>query len=364
MTEHLDALFSDEDLGAQRMMALLLDPKVSEITANDHATIFLQGPQGKSMIRDKIFAGPAQYVRWINNLLKMTDAGFVDVESARAPVIEGSFMADVRGSIHVCTREITRGEPVVTIRKQPDHYITLDEMVAQRMMPAEIRDFLIMAMRGRLNILVSGGSGAGKTTLARAMSAYIDPAHRIMSAEEIDELHLEERIPNAVSLTTHRLRDEQGRIIRETTLEDLVKEALRMRADRIWVGETRGKEAYALVKACNSGHDGSLTTLHADDGSSAVKQAITYVMEGGVAEEVARDQVARAFHLVVQISRVRPNERRVTEITELEPVREGNEQRRNLLFRYDYFEDTWVREGHPTQRLLQTLAKNGVNYTG
>ena len=251
----------------------------------------------------------------------------------------------------------------MTIRKQPNSYITLDAMVASHQMPPEIRDFLVMAMRGRLNILLSGGSGAGKTTMARALSAYVDPAHRVLTVEEIDELRLEERLPNTVSLTTYRLRDDKGRVIREVTLEDLVKEGLRMRADRIWVGETRGREAYALVKACNSGHDGSLTTIHADDGGSAVKQAVTYVMEGGISEEVARDQVARAFHLVVQVSQIRPGERRITEITELEPVREGNEQRRNFLFRYDYFEDTWVREGHPTSRLLQILAKHGANYS-
>lgn len=364
MSDNLTGLFSEEDLGAQRMMQLLMDPQVSEITANGHAAIFYNGPKGKVMIRDRIFAGPAQYTRWLNQLLSITDCGFDDVDSAKTHVIEGSFLQGVHGSIHLCTREITRGEPFLTIRKQPNHYITLDEMVAQHVLPPEMRDFLVMAMRGRLNILIAGGSGAGKTTLARALSAYVDPTQRILSVEEIDELNLSDRLPNVVGLTTYRLRDEQGRTIREVNLEDLVKESLRMRADRIWVGETRGREAYALVKACNSGHEGSLTTIHADDGASAVKQAVTYVMEGGIPEEVARDQVARAFHLVVQIGRVRPNERRVTEITELEPVREGTEQRRNFLFRYDFFEDTWVREGHPTARLLNVLAKNGVNYGG
>lgn len=361
MSEHLDDLFSNDDMGAQRMMHMLLDPNISEITANGHANIFYQGSNGKMMVRQQIFPGPAQYNRWLNSLLRMTDAGFTDVETAPTHVIEGSFLSDVRGSVHICTKEITRGEPFLTIRKQPDHYITLDEMVAARVMPAEIRDFLVTAMQGRLNILVAGGSGAGKTTLARAMSAYVDPSHRVLSAEEIDELHLAERLPNVTALTTYRVRDDQGRIIREVDLEDLVKEALRMRADRIWVGETRGKESFALVKACNSGHDGSLTTIHADDGASAVKQAVTYVMEGGVSEEVARDQVARAFHLVVQIAKIRPTERRITEITELEPVREGTEQRRNVLFRHDFHNDSWVREGHPTQRLLGMLAKYGAN---
>lgn len=363
MTDELSDLFDDDDIGSQRMMDMLLDDSITEIATNGHRSIFYVGPRGKMMVRDQVFAGPAQYMRWLNQLMTLTDVGYRDVETARTHVIEGSFREAVRGSIHICTKEISpRGEPILTVRKQPKSYISLDEMVAQKLMPYEIRHFFELAMRGRLNFLISGSSGAGKTTLGRALSAFVDPAHRVISVEEIDELHLEERLPNAVSLTTYRLRDADGRVIREVTLEDLVKEGLRMRADRIWVGEVRGQEAFSLVKACNSGHDGSLSTIHADDASSALRQAVTYVMEGGVAEEVARDQVGRAFHLVVQVSRIRPGERRITEVVEVENVREGTEQRRNTLFRYDYFTDSWVREGHPSKRLLNVLAKYGVQY--
>jgi len=358
-------LFSDTTDPTQlRMFELLNDGDVAQITINRFDRLFYTDSRGTQFIAD-MFDSPTSYRRWLDELLGLTDVGYTSVESAETSVIEGSFnpeRTNLHGSIHIATGEITRGDPALTIRKQPHQIITLDTMLGQGMLSEEMRRFLEIAVRGRANFLISGGSGAGKTTLARALSWYIDPVQRIITVEEIDELHLADRLPNVVSLTTHKKVGPQGETIRRVELEDLVREALRMRADRIWVGETRGKESYALVRACNSGHDGSCTTIHADNGKQAVKQLVTYVMESGMTEEVAREQVAQAFHLVVQISKVKLGRRVITEITELEPVREGTEQRRNTLFVYDHASGMFQQTGQPSPRLLQDWARYGVNY--
>jgi Flp pilus assembly CpaF family ATPase len=361
----LAELFSEEVNPAQtRMFELLNDPDVSQISVNRFDRLFYVDSRGTQFIGD-MFPSPAAYRAWLDDLLLLTDVGYESVEGAQTSVIEGSFNPErtsLHGSIHVATTEITRGDPALTIRKQPHQIITLDTMLGQGMMSEEMRRFLEIGVRGRANFLISGGSGAGKTTLARALSWYIDPTQRIITVEEIDELHLADRLPNVVSLTTYKKVGPQGETIRRIELEDLVREALRMRADRIWVGETRGKESYSLVRACNSGHDGSCTTIHADNGTQAVKQLVTYVMESGMTEEVAREQVAQAFHLVVQIARVKLGRRVITEITELEPVREGNEQRRNTIFVYDHHTGGFRQTGQPSPRLLQDWARYGVNY--
>ncbi len=368
MTTELSALFGENSNspGSLRMFEILRDPKVSQITVNRYDRVFyIEQGQGPRLI-EGVFANPEAYHIWLNELMRLTDVGYADVNLARASVIEGSFdpsRSAIHGSIHIATKEITRGDPAVTIRKQPHQVVTLDDMLKQGMMNEEMRIFLELAVRGRANILISGGSGAGKTTLARAMSWYVDHNHRMVTVEEIDELHLDKRLPNVVALTSHKETDSEGRTIRNIEIADLVREALRMRADRIWVGETRGKESYGLVKACTSGHDGSVTTIHADSGKQAVKQLVTYVMESGLTEEVAREQVAQAFHLVVQISKVRMGRRVITEITELEPVREGTEQRRNTLFAYDHETASFRTISRPTKRLVDDWARYGVNLT-
>ena len=365
MTNDLGSVFDAADAATDRMISLICDPDVSQVTVDGYDRVNFIDSKG-AQTADRMFAHPAAYVAFLNHLLSLTDAGYVNVEGANLSFIEGSFRPDrinVHGSIHIATRDVTRGEPGLTVRKQPQNIISLDKMLAQGMLNPDMRIFLETAVRGRSNILVSGGSGAGKTTLTRALTSFIDPLQRVVTAEEIDELHLRDRLRNVEALTTFRKHDEQGRLIRETTLEDLVREALRMRPDRILVGETRGKEAYALVKACNSGHDGSTTTLHADDATQAVRQLVTYVMESGLTEVPARDQVARAFHLVVQISKTRMQRRVITEITALEPVMEGTNQRYIPLWKFNH--DTGLHEflaPSLPKRLLDHWAVHGANF--
>jgi pilus assembly protein CpaF len=365
MSNSYDDLFEPTDKGSQRMFEILSDPGVTQVCVNRHDRIFYWDQRGQKSVNDDIFASGVDYIKWLNQLLLLTDAGYEDV-NADIDVIEASFDPEktaLHGSIHISTKELTRDEPALTVRKQPRETVTLDDMLNQEMMSGDMRLFLQQAVHGRLNILVAGGSGAGKTTMARALSLYIDPHNRVVTVEEIDELHLADRLPNVVALTTYRARNAQGQIIRETTLEDLVREGLRMRADRIWVGETRGKEAYALVKACNSGHDGSITTVHSDDGPQAVRQLTTYVMESGLTEGVAREQVSRAFHLVVQLGREKMGRRVIRSITELEPVVEGTQQRYSVLYEFDTKTESFRATGtRPSRHLLEALARYGVNY--
>lgn len=282
-SEDLSSMFADNmgTRGGNQLFSMLEDPEISQITINDFKTIAFVTPQGPNIISQPLFADSNQYISWLNQLLTYTDAGYTDVRKASASVIEASFRnANVLGSIHICTEEITKGDPALTIRKQPKDFIPLETMFQQRMFSLEMKSFIEAVTRGRMNILIAGGSGAGKSTLAKALAQYIDPWNRVITVEDIRELHLDDIISgNVVSLVTHRVRDDQGRVIRETELNDLVTEALRMRADRIWVGETRGKEAYSLAKAALSGHAGCVTTIHANSGVEATDQLVMYVQE-------------------------------------------------------------------------------------
>lgn len=349
-----------------RMFSLINDPEVFEVVVNRFDRVFYSDSSGRHTMHD-VFPGPDHYVAWLRSLLVYTDISTDVLTDRRTGPVEATFLAErtsVRGSIHIIPSSLTYGDPAVTIRLdayRPDRDMTLDTLLDQGAMSEPMRDMLEQAVRGRSNILVSGGSGAGKTTLVRALAWYVDPSHRVVTVEEIKELHLEHKLPNVVSMMSLRVRDENGHIVHEETLYDLVREAFRMRPDRIWVGEVRGREAYALVKACNSGHDGACATVHADNPQQALQQMVTYVMESGVPEEVAREQVSRAMNIVLQVARI-GGKRVITEMSELEPVREGTAQRENLLFQYDAEAGRHLRRGHPSPSLLRRWSRYGVSY--
>lgn len=350
-------------VGYQRLHDLLQDPSIRQIMINRHDRVFYTDSTGTHASPD-IFMGPSDMTDWINSILiPLTDCEEKDVITANTSIIEGSFMVSsdmpaLRGSIHIATKEVTRNEPAVTIRKQPKEIITLSQIQRQGMMTEVMSQFLQQMVRGRANILISGGTGAGKTTLARALSAFIPPDQRVVTVEEIAELYLDDRLPNVVSSTTVRKRDERGIIYRETTLADLVREALRQRGDRIWVGETRGEEAMALIKACNSGHDGSVTTVHADTPKQAIRQLTTYLMESGkIPEEAANQQVTSGFNLVIQISVGEMGKKVISHITELQPGDKHND-----IFVYNFDTKTHEEKGDISPLLTKAIARYGVKW--
>lgn len=366
----LDEMFDPSSYGAVHLANLLNNESVTEMTINNHQTIFYKCPEGKIKIREQLFPNAESYIVWINrHLLTLTDAAGVDIEKYVPHALEASFKAGIAGSVHVATSRVTQGEPAVTIRKQPQRFITLDQMVQHRMLNDWMRNDLEQYSRGRLNILISGTGGAGKTTMARALAQFIDPNDRVVTVEDIDELHLKDGILDDVyPMFTSRSLDEKGRVVAEVTLDDLIRDAFRVRTDRIWVGECRGREAHALVKAALSGHAGCVTTVHGESARDAIEQLILYVQESPDVSnsETARDLVSRGFDLVVHIDVPRPGMRFVGEVAAIEATHGsgGANYRINKLWEFDRQTGKWDQRGEPGPRLREKLMSRGASIDG
>jgi pilus assembly protein CpaF len=204
--------------------------------------------------------------------------------------------------------------PSLTIRKFSRNALTLENLVGLGSLTEQTADFLAQCVQGKLNILISGGTGTGKTTLLNAVSSYVPAAERIVTVEDAAELRLLQR--HVVSLESRPPNVEgEG----EVRIRDLVRNALRMRPDRIIVGEVRGGEALDMLQAMNTGHDGSLTTIHANSARDALHRLEMLVLMAGVELPVKaiREQVAGGFDLLVHIARLVDGSRRITQITEI-----------------------------------------------
>ncbi|MBM3469047.1 MAG: CpaF family protein [Alphaproteobacteria bacterium] len=251
-------------------------------------------------------------------------------------VDEASPMVDARlpdGSrINIITPPVSLNGPVLSIRKFARRTIDIENMIRQKNLSLKMAEFLQIATTCRLNILISGGTGSGKTTLLNALSQMINPNERIVTIEDAAELRLKQ--PHVVRLEMRPANIEgEGSI----SIRDLLKNALRMRPDRIIVGEVRGQESVDMLQAMNTGHDGSMSTIHANRAEDALMrlQNMITISDTGVPVKVIQAQIAGGVDLVVQIARMRDGVRRVKEIIEIVGM-EGEEIKTQTLFDFSY----------------------------
>jgi pilus assembly protein CpaF len=249
-------------------------------------------------------------------------------------VDEASPMVDARlkdGSrVNIILPPLALDGPSISIRKFSKKPIDFQRLIAYGSLTAPIARILEIAARCRLNVIISGGTGSGKTTMMNAMSRFIDPAERIVTVEDAAELQLQQ--PHIVRLETRPASlDGKG----EVNARDLVRNALRMRPDRIIIGEVRGAEAFDMLQAMNTGHDGSMSTIHANNTRDALSRIENMVQMSsmGLSPKAIRTQVVAAVNVIVQVERQRDGGRRVTQVTEIAGI-EGETQLLNDIFKF------------------------------
>ncbi|ESW72959.1 CpaF family protein [Mesorhizobium sp. C277A] len=312
----LDQLTSDtadEMLGLGPIEPLLKDDSISDILINTHNRVFIErrGVIEETAIR---FRDEAHLLRIINKI----------VSAIGRRVDESAPMVDARladGSrVNIAVRPISVDGPLVSIRKFSKHPYSLERLMAFNSIRQPMVDLLRIAVQARKSILVSGGTGSGKTTLLNALSSYIPSKERLVTIEDAAELQLQQ--PHVGRLETRPPNVEGKGEVRQ---RELLKNALRMRPDRIIVGEVRGEEAFDMLQAMNTGHEGSMTTIHANTPRDAISRLEQMVGMAGMpmTNDSIRAQIASAINIIVQTQRLSDGGRRVVSISELTGM-EGN----------------------------------------
>ena len=297
----------DELLALGPLEALLRDGDISDILVNRFDQVWVER-HGRLELTDITFRDDAHLLGIIERI----------VGSVGRRIDESSPIVDARladGSrVNAVIPPLAVDGPTLSIRRFPTDRLTAEDLVAHETLTTPMLDFLQAAVAARLNIVVAGGTGAGKTTLLNVLSGFISGAERIITIEDAAELRLQQR--HVVRLETRAANIEGKGVIRQ---RQLVITALRMRPDRIIVGEVRGDEAIDMLQAMNTGHDGSLTTVHANTPRDAIYRLDTMVAMANLnmPERAVRQQIASAVNLVVQISRLADGSRKITHISEI-----------------------------------------------
>jgi pilus assembly protein CpaF len=313
-----------ELFGLGPLEPLLKDPTISDILVNSHDTIYIER-RGKIEATTVRFKDDEHLMRVIERI----------VSSVGRRIDESSPMVDARlqdGSrVNAIIPPLSIDGPVLSIRRFGADPLRMQALIDNKALTRDIADMLQMVVHARLNILISGGTGSGKTTLLNALSAFIPENERIVTIEDSAELQLQQ--PHVVRLET-RPPNIEGK--GEVTQRDLVRNALRMRPDRIVIGEVRGGEAIDMLQAMNTGHDGSLTTVHANTPRDAMARLETMIQMTGMrlSDRAMRQQIASALNLVVQVARMSDGSRRVTSISEITGM-EGETITMQEIFMYE-----------------------------
>ncbi len=297
----------DEVFGLGPLEPLLHDPTVSDILVNTHNIVFVER-KGRIEETNVVFRDNAHLMHIIDKI----------VSAVGRRIDESSPMVDARlldGSrVNIVIPPLAIDGPLMSIRRFGSSPLGADDLLRHKAMTPQMLELLKGAVKARLNIVVSGGTGAGKTTLLNVLSGYISPEERIVTIEDSAELQIKQR--HVARLECRPPNVEGKGAIRQ---RELVINALRMRPDRIILGEIRGEEALDMLQAMNTGHDGSITTVHANTPRDAISRLETMCLMGSVAlpEKAIRAQIASAIHIIIQASRLSDGSRRITHISEV-----------------------------------------------
>jgi len=314
----------NEAVGLGPLEIFLEDESITEIMVNNFQEIFVE-KQGKLVRSPLQFSSDATVYAVIDRII--TPLGRRIDESS--PIVDARLKDGSR--VNAVIPPLALKGPSLTIRKFPKHRMQFSELVEFGTLSQAMVAFLRVCVERRKNIIVSGGTGSGKTTLLNVLSSFIPDADRIVTIEDAAELSLGQ--PNLVSLESRPANlDDKG----EVPIRDLVKNALRMRPDRIVVGECRGGEALDMLQAMNTGHDGSLTTIHANTPRDVISRLEVLVLMAGMDLPVTaiREQVAAAVDVIIQQHRFTCGSRKITRITEVVGMESGTVQLQDI-FRYD-----------------------------
>ena len=300
------------------------DKAVTEIMINGKDHIFIE-KEGRLRELDTGF----ESMEKLQDVIQQIVAGCNRVVNEASPIVDARLENGSR--VNIVMNPVALNGPIVTIRRFPDKPITMEYLIENQSVSKEAADFLKKLVRAKYNIFISGGTGSGKTTFLNALSAFIPSDERVITIEDSAELQLQ-KLPNLVRLET-RNSNVEGCL--EITIRDLIRTSLRMRPDRIIVGEVRGAEAIDMMQCLNTGHDGSMSTGHANSGADMVARLENMILMGmDIPLAAIKKQIASGLDIIVHLGRLRDKSRRVLEITEIAGF-EGGEIRLNPLFRFE-----------------------------